>query len=136
MVRWLGLVSLCACSSTEISVDPMQIAWGQVDFNEARPDAGYSPINLEITNDGASEVEVVILGIDSDRLNLQGRLDTNDPPTPPPIAEGATAILTVGVWGYEPGEWDTAVTGIFQVVADDVSVDVAWSYTPIRSFDE
>lgn len=131
------ILALVGCGGADVAVEPGEIAWGEVDFNAPRPDAGYDVRNLSVTNLGTrGDVVASIIGLDPDRLNVQGRLDAQDPPVLAPIAPEATTTLTIGVWGYQPGEWDTLVEGEFQVVVEDLSLPVRFSYTPVRTFGE
>lgn len=134
----VGLALLgIGCGSGEIAVRPMSVDFGQVDFNEPRPDTGYDPRSIEIENVGGGSLDVVIRDVDEDRVLVGGQFATAEPRTLQPLDAGSAAVITLGVWGYDLGELDTEVTGSIRLTADGLGEDtiVEWSYTPVRADD-
>jgi hypothetical protein len=139
-MRVAPLLALCtmACASGEIVVTPPAVDFGEVDFNQPRPDTGYDPRSVEIENVGSGSLDVFLLGIDRDHILVGGQFADTDPPLLQTLEPGSSAVITLGAWGYLPGEWDNEVTGSVRLSAsglpDDVAVD--WSFTPVRIIDE
>jgi hypothetical protein len=135
-MRTLWMLALAGCGGTLV-LTPERADLGTVDFNRPRPDAGYAALPIEILNDGGRDVTAILTGIDADRITVEARLQSPEPPTLPTLGSGDTLVLTVGAFDYEAGELDTEVSGAFRLVSDDLSDDVIipWSFTPIRSAD-
>jgi hypothetical protein len=128
---------VAACSG-ELTVSPTSIAFGDVDFQRERPPAGYDARTLQIANQGDRRLDVVFEGFDAEHLLLAAPvLVAQAPPTLPPLAPGEVTQVTIGVWGYVPGELTTELTGQIRVVADHARdpVVVDWSFTPVRNGD-
>lgn len=132
MVRWFLLAGLVACGG-ELSVDPENIDWGDVDFNTPAPDQGHSARDLTLHNTGSGELEVVILDFDTDRLALGGQFSELDPPRVT-LSPGEVSVLSVGVADYTPGEVDTTIRGAFTLASSRLrdDIEIAWSYVPKR----
>ena len=139
-MRWALLLtsSLIGCGSGEIVVTPATVSFGEIDFNEPRPDTGYNPTSVEIENVGGGTLDVVVRDVDEERILLGGQFVTTEPPTLQPLDNGSSIVITLGVWGYDLGELDTVVSGTVRITADGLREDtiVGWSYTPVRSGDE
>lgn len=134
-MRALTLASLCliACGSAELAVSPSSLDWGEVDFQEERPGDGYAPFDVVLRNDGSRPLDLSVRSFDSDRLLLSARFE--EEPRLPRLEPGQQHVITVGVWAYLPGEWDTLVEGEFRVTGDQLRdpVIVPWSFTPVRN---
>lgn len=131
-------LTLVGCGGTEVSVTPAQIDWGDVDFNRARPDGGYDEVVVRLTHASGGPVDLVLRDVDEDHIVVVGPLQVEDPPTLNTLGAGDIISLTVGVWDYEAGERDTAVTGTFRLTADGLKDDleIPWSFVPVRDQDE
>lgn len=133
---WLTSVSLGGCAPTAIEVNPTSLDFGEVDFQQDVPAGGFNPQAVTITNTGETVVAPSVTGFDDTRLVLNGLFESTDPPTVFPLDPGASVTVQVAVVGYELGERDTTVNGQFRVSADGAeSVDVQWSFVPVRRFD-
>lgn len=132
MTRLWPLVLLVACGG-ELTVEPVELDWGTVDFNAPLPDSGHEPLDLLLINSGSGSLTVVVTDFDDDRLTITGQLDDDDPITVV-LDPDETSALNVGVSGYEAGELDQEVTGTLTLAAKRLSDDiiVPWSYTPQR----
>lgn len=132
--EWL-LPLLVGCGGgSKLVIDPTRLDFGEVDFQQERPQTGYAPFELTIQNPTKHDVDVRIEDFDDTRLFLGAFLASSDPPTLPPIAGGSYAVITVAVWDYADGERDTIVEGRFQIAADKAGdpIDVPWSFKPVR----
>ena len=133
----IGLVAiLTGCGSNALSVEPGSLNWGEVDFEEVKPDEGYDQKSITLTNDGSKSLDISVLNFDDVRLILGAQLETPDPPVLRVIEPGSNAVITVAVWGYdiESGELTEEVTGSFYLDAKSLKdpVEVQWAFTPIR----
>ncbi|MFK7928008.1 MAG: hypothetical protein AB8H79_07450 [Myxococcota bacterium] len=136
MLRWACVAALTiGCGSGEITVTPASLDFGVVDFNQANPGGGYNAVEWTVTNSGTRDLQPIIRGVDDERLTLAGRLEDSEPPWLQ-LPEGSVSVLTIGVAGYEAGEWDTEVSGTITISADGLKEDVAvpFTYTPTRDF--
>lgn len=135
-MRWsFLLVAMAACGPKgELTVSPADIDWGEVDFQQELPAAGYDAQNIALVNQGEDELVVTVRAFDDERLLLGALLESEEPPTLTPIPAGQTVVVTVGVKGYAEGERDTLVEGSFEFASEDLKdpVTVTWSFTPIR----
>lgn len=131
----VSLLLLAGCGSAQISVEPTRLDWAEIDFQVERPATGYAPFEVSITNNTKGPLDVTVQDLDTERLFLGAFLQTEEPPTLPPIAAGSYALITIGVWDYQDGERDTIVEGRFRIGGDDVRdpVEVPWSFKPIRN---
>ena len=133
----LLLGALVACGGADLSVSPVSLDFGEVDFQQTRPDAGFDPLPVTITNNGKDPVDLVIENFDSTHLLLGAQLVVDDPPTLASLEEGQQAVLTVAVWDYDvaAGERDSLVKGSFDLNASNLKdpLVVSWSFTPIRN---
>jgi hypothetical protein len=127
------LVGGCGGKEGALVVSPAELAWGEVDFQREMPEGGHDPLELTITNDSESEVELKLAAFDFDRLCLPGF--TAAPATITSLDAGGSYLLRVGVCGYsaEAGERDTEVRGELVFTADGAVDGVApWSFTPVE----
>lgn len=137
MTRALWWLALGIGCGGELELSPTELNFGTVDFNQTKPGTGYNPIEWSFTNVGGVDLQPVIRDVDDDRLTVAGRLEDEDPPWFE-LPEESVVVLTVGVNGYEAGEWDTEVSGVLTVTADGLKDDleVPFTYTPTREFGE
>ena len=140
MRTFLVLTALVACgggSKPAVEVTPSQIAWGDIDFQMERPDEGYQPVQLTITNITERDIDVVIQDFDDLHLALNApQLVSDDPPTLSTLSAGQAASIGVAVWDYEPGERDSEVSGSLRFAVDGAATtQIPWSFTPIRIID-
>lgn len=142
MTHWLrciGLVTVAACSTAELTISPNLVEFGEIDFNQDKPEAGYNVQEVFLQNTGEDDLELVIFGVDDTRVQLSGQFSTDNPITLMAIGPGQYHTLTLGVIGYdvEAGERDTLVEGRISVDATNLKEPqvLTWSFTPIRVFD-
>lgn len=130
----VSLLLLAGCGGGEITVEPTRLDWAEIDFQVTRPDTGYAPFEVSIFNNTRGPLDVTVQDLDTERLFLGAFLQSEDPPTLPPIAAASYALITLGVWDYKDGERDTIVEGRFRIVAEGVRdpVEVPWSFKPVR----
>jgi hypothetical protein len=129
----VALLATAACGAAEIEVEPDTLAWGEVDFAEPRPDDGYDARRVTIRNVGSRPVDLALRNVDETRLLVSGQFTQGY--QLPTLEPERSLVLTVGVWAYVPGEWDTLVEGHFRVRGDQLrdDVPVSWSFTPVRN---
>ena len=129
------LLLLSACSSGQLSVSPTNIAWGDVDFQQTLPTEGYDPQTITVVNEGSRDLDITVVGFDTDRLLLGALLVQEQPPVLGTLQPDQTVLLTASVVDYLDGERDTEVTGAFSLDADGLGepVEITWSFTPIRN---
>jgi hypothetical protein len=134
------LAILAACSSSELSVSPNPMAFGEVDFNQPIPAEGYAIQEVFLNNVGENDLTITISQFDDERLRLTGSFVTQSPLTLATIGPGQFHTINVSVWNYdvEGGERDTLVSGNIQFTAAELKDPVLqnWSFTPVRIFDE
>ncbi len=135
----LSLLALFACGEGDLAVEPVSLAWGDVDFQttactDCLCDEGCEPRELALTNAGDADIKVDLpLGVDTHLcpFGYDGAkaldLGTLEP--------DATFVLTLSVCAYEPGERDTQVSGTIDVETDgaDTVIQVPFTFTPIRN---
>lgn len=128
------LLLLAGCGGSGLSVEPTRLDWGEIDFQAVRPETGYAPLEVTITNTTKGPLDVTIQDLDTTRLFLGAFLQSEDPPTLPSIGEGSYALITLGVWDYQDGERDTIVEGRFRIAAEGAGdpIEVPWSFKPVR----
>ena len=135
----LGFLCCLACSTGSVSLSPNPLEFGEIDFNQALPDAGYNAQEIFLRNDGEEDLDLVITGVDDTRVLLSGQFVTQKPLTLMTIGPEQFHTLTLGVVGYdvEGGERDTLVEGSFIVDAPNLKEPARfnWSFTPVRVFD-
>ena len=134
---WLALPVLAtACTGGEITLEPPFLTWGEVDFQELRPDEGYFPQEVELRNTGSRALDIRLEEVDELHLKVGALLATQSPPTLPTLQPDSAQVITVAVWDYdiEAGERDTEVTGHLRLAADGMREPalLEWSFTPIR----
>ena len=132
MIRAFAFLAIAACGG-DLIVEPTTLDFGELDFNQTIPDAGYQAPQLPISHGLDRDIPVEIYRLDNDRLSLGAQLTESDPPTVNALA-GVLSVITIGVIGYEPGEVDSTVSGSISVYSPDLNdtVDVEWSYIPTR----
>ena len=141
-MRYLPLSSLLclACSTGSVSLSPNPLEFGEIDFNQDLPEAGYNAKEVFLRNDGEEDLDLVITGVDDSRLLLSGQFLTQKPLTLMTIGPEQFHTLTLGIIGYdvEGGERDTLVEGYFIVDAPNLKepARLNWSFTPVRVFDD
>lgn len=132
MIRAFAFLAIAACGG-DLIVEPTTLDFGELDFNQTIPDAGYEATQIQISHGLDRDIPVEIYRLDNDRLSLGAQLTESDPPTVNALA-GVLSVITIGVIGYEPGEVDSTVSGSISVYSPDLNdtVDVEWSYIPTR----
>ncbi len=139
MNPWMVLLALMmplACSRGDLVTTPSSLPFGEIDFLQDKPTSGYSPLEVELRNEGAKALDIYVTGLDSERLLLGAQLQLDDPPILRTLESGQDTIITLAIWDYEDGERDTQVSGSFSLRADGLKepVNIDWSYTPVRNF--
>ena len=84
MTHWLrciGLVTVAACSTAELTISPNLVEFGEIDFNQDKPEAGYNVQEVFLQNTGEDDLELVIFGVDDTRVQLSGQFSTDNPIT-------------------------------------------------------
>jgi hypothetical protein len=133
------VVGLSACGGGGvITVDPVRLTWGEVDFMEEMPAEGYSSTALTLSYEGDEEIELVLEELDFDHLCAPGF--TGAPASLGLLSGGQSFSLFIGVCDYieEEGERDTEVSGQVRFSAegiDEIPV-VPWSFTPVLSLSD
>jgi hypothetical protein len=127
------LLLLWGCGHAELAVAPVQVDFGNVDFQQDIPPEGLSAQDVVISNISDKAVDVVIASFPEDRLVLGGFFP-DAPYTFPRLDAGATTTITLGVKHYDEGERDTLVEGSFTLEAKQLKdpVVIGFSYTPVR----
>lgn len=138
----LAALTLAACGTAELVFTPAELAFGEVDFEQPLPDAGYNPTDVVVANEGTVDV---ILGaqLDRDRLRITGQLASDDPlsdPILPLLPAGSSLSLTFSVLTYDApgGELGEEQAGEVLFYGDELAqtAPLPWSYTPIRGAEE
>lgn len=134
----LALLAL-GCSRGQLSLDPAELVWGEVDF-QAEPlncEDGCDPLEATLRNDGEGDLAVRLpSGYDGDHLCIDGFTEPDSPLDLGILPPGASYILVIRVCGYLEGERDTEVRGALRLDADGEGFTWPWSFTPIRDFGE
>lgn len=134
---WLGL-ALVGCKGDPLVVTPTFVDFGEVDFQQPRPDTGYNEQQITLQNDGKSTLELRVTGIDEERVFVGAFWLSDADHTLTPIEAGSFSTLTLSVWDYEAGELTTTITGSIQIegskLRDPVVID--WSYVPVRNIEQ
>lgn len=138
---WIWFVALfVGCSRGELTISPNPVEFGEIDFNQDKPDSGYNVQEIFLQNSGDEDLELVIFGVDDTRILLSGQFSTENPRTLMSIGPGQYHTLNLGVIGYnvEAGERDTLVEGAISVDAPNLKEAqlLRWSFTPVRLFEE
>jgi len=137
----IGLIALfMGCSAGELTLSPNPVEFGDIDFNQELPDAGYNVQEVFLQNSGQEDLELVVFGVDDTRILLSGQFSSENPLSLMSIGPGQYHTLNLGVVGYdvEAGERDTLVEGSISVDAPNLKDPqiLRWSFTPVRVFDE
>ena len=134
------LIFTLACTTGSVSLSPNPLEFGEIDFNQNLPEAGYNVQEVFLRNDGDEDLDLVISGVDETRVLLSGQFLTQKPLTLMTIAPEQFHTLTLGIIGYdvEGGERDTLVEGYIIVDATNLKepARLNWSFTPVRVFDD
>jgi hypothetical protein len=128
------------CTPGSVSVSPDPLEFGEIDFNQDKPDAGYNVQEVFFLNNGESDLNLTLTQIDDSRLLLSGQFISERPLTMMSLSPGQHHTITLGVIGYdvEAGERDSLVEGTIFVNDSTLkqSGQINWSYTPVRVFDD
>jgi hypothetical protein len=139
-VHFLCATVLAACSSGTLTVSPNPVEFGEIDFNQDKPDSGYNVQEIFLQNEGETALELTIYNVDDTRVLLTGQFLTTNPLTLMSIEPGQYHTLNLGIMGYnvEAGERDTLVEGSIMIDAPNLkeAEALSWSFTPIRVFDD
>ena len=131
----LGLVLAACGGDSALSVSPERIDWGEIDFQSAAPEGGFSPRSIAVTNGGKGPATLQLDSFDFERLCLPGF--TSVPAEIGEVAAGEDFTLEVGVCGYDSaaGERDQLISGQLRISDTDSGdeVVVEWSFTPVRA---
>ena len=132
-------VFLAACGPQgDLTLTPERVDFGDVDFQQIRPDGGYSQTEIAVRNSGTVDLDLEIRGVDAEHVVLSAVFVSENPLTLTPLSPDGRVTLQLGVWDYLPGERDTLVEGEFVIDSDDLAdpVYVPWSFTPVRVIEE
>jgi hypothetical protein len=136
-MRWWWLAVLAGCGSDPLIVTPTFVDFGEVDFQQARPDTGYNQQTINLQNSGKRDLDLQVAGIDETRVFVGAFWLSEDEHTLPTIQGGSYTDLTLSVWDYdhEAGELTTTITGSIQVEGKALSdpIEIDWSYVPVRN---
>lgn len=130
---------LVACGPRgDVTLTPDRIDFGEVDFQQIRPDGGYAQTEIAVRNTGVVDLDLEIRGVDEEHVILSAVFVSETPLTLTPLSPDGRVTLQLGVWDYLPGERDTLVEGEFVVDSSDLPepVYVPWSFTPVRVIEE
>lgn len=132
-MRLPTLLLLAACGSAELSTSPESLTFGEIDFNEDRPDGGYAPLELRLSNIGSRDLDLTLPSVEDRRLIIGARFEES--PRLPTLEPGQDTVLTIGIAEYEPGELTTTVEGTFLIRGEQLRDDVRvpYSYQPTRN---
>lgn len=116
-----------------LSVDPADIAWGDIDFQQDMPTEGYAEQSINLTNDAEEDVTVEVLTLDLGHLCSPGI-----PATPFEIGTltpGQTLSFFVSVCEYsrEDGERDVEQGGTIAFGSSTGGrAETTWTFTPVE----
>ena len=146
------LISLIGCASDiELKAFPSSISWGEIDFGEALPEAGYAPQTIDLNNTSEQEISDISiskldLNINHDcpgnqtckRLCLQGFDGTSADLGS--LAADTSYSFVVSVCDYieETGERDEEITGQIEILhsGSNSPLTVNWSFTPVFQIEQ
>jgi len=133
----LVTLMLMGCGSTDgqLVADPDTIPWGEIDFQEDKPEGGYNAQTITLTNTGTEDtVNATVVAFDFDHLCLDGF--SSIPIEIPELNPGSSYVLTVGVCDYnrETGERDDVITGEIGIEHDGTNSPtvISWQFVPIE----
>ncbi|TNE86519.1 MAG: hypothetical protein EP330_22535 [Deltaproteobacteria bacterium] len=135
MTRWLPLLLVGCGGGDPLAIRPEVLDFGEVDFQQELPSAGYDVIELSLENTGGRALEIAFPAFPEARLRLSALFASDGPPTLAPLEPGETQIVQIGVWAYELGERDTEVETEVTVTAGGDTWRIPASYVPIRQID-
>lgn len=114
-----------------MTITPNRLDWGEIDFQQDMPPAGYEQVEVTVENAGKKPVDITIPDFDFAELCLEGF--TRAPIALPTLDAGQTYLLRVSVCAYDP----TVGYGVVHSGEIDFEYDkyvqvVPWSFTPTR----
>jgi hypothetical protein len=130
------MIGLVGCGSEPLIVTPQFVDFGEVDFQQPRPETGYNEQTINLQNSGKRPLELRVTGVDEDRVFVGAFWLDEAQRALQPIGEGSYTDITLSVWDYEPGELTTTITGSIQIegdVRDPIVID--WQYVPVRNIE-
>ena len=130
---------LFACGPTgELSVFPSRLDFGEVNFQDEKPEEGYGALTVALKNVGETDLELSVSNVDFEHLCMQG-FDTA-PIDLGRLTPNQTYTIKVGVCDYsrESGERDNLISDVIRVehTGQNSPFEIQWSFTPVEIIEQ
>ncbi len=124
---WI-LLGACASGSESFTISPEPVAFGEIDFAQRRPEEGFNPIAVTLTNTGESDVPLRLAAFDDSGICVEGYSHDLLPAVLGTVAPGSPFVLTLSICGCVQGGCEEGVEASTEVTISTDGSDFVQEY--------